>query len=329
MGNAIYPARRRFLRLVGTATMMVATEKLAWAQTYPSRPIRLIVGFAAGGPTDITARLIGQWLSERLGQQCIIENRPGAGSNIAAEAVVNAPADGYTLIIIGATNAINATLYEKLNFNFIRDIASVAGLIRVPLVMEVHPSVPAKSVPEFIAYAKANPGKINMGSGGNGTTLHVSGELFKLMAGLDMVHVPYRGAAPMLVDLMGGQVQVAFDPMPSSIEYIRAGKLRPLAVTTAQRSLTLSDLPTVGDFVPGYEASSWYGVGAPRGTPADIIERLNREINAGLADAKIKARLNDLGGMPLTGSAGAFGQFIADETEKWAKVVKSSGAKPD
>jgi tripartite-type tricarboxylate transporter receptor subunit TctC len=315
--------------LVGTATMMVATEKLAWAQTYPSRPIRLIVGFAAGGPTDITARLIGQWLSERLGQQCIIENRPGAGSNIAAEAVVNAPADGYTLIIIGATNAINATLYEKLNFNFIRDIASVAGLIRVPLVMEVHPSVPAKSVPEFIAYAKANPGKINMGSGGNGTTLHVSGELFKLMAGLDMVHVPYRGAAPMLVDLMGGQVQVAFDPMPSSIEYIRAGKLRPLAVTTAQRSLTLSDLPTVGDFVPGYEASSWYGVGAPRGTPADIIERLNREINAGLADAKIKARLNDLGGMPLTGSAGAFGQFIADETEKWAKVVKSSGAKPD
>jgi tripartite-type tricarboxylate transporter receptor subunit TctC len=315
--------------LAGTATMILAAEKLASAQTYPSRPIRMIVGFAAGGPTDITARLIGQWLSERLGQQCIIENRPGAGSNIAAEAVVNAPADGYTLLILGATNAINATLYEKLNFNFIRDIAPVAGLIRVPLVMEVHPSVPAKSVPEFIAYAKANPGKINMGSGGNGTTLHVSGELFKLMAGLDMVHVPYRGAAPMLVDLMGGQVQVAFDPMPSSIEYIRAGKLRPLAVTTAQRSLTLSDLPTVGDFVPGYEASSWYGVGAPRGTPADIIERLNREINAGLADAKIKARLNDLGGMPLTGSAGAFGQFIADETEKWAKVVKSSGAKPD
>jgi tripartite-type tricarboxylate transporter receptor subunit TctC len=309
--------------------MIVAAEKLAWAQTYPSRPIRLIVGFAAGGPTDITARLIGQWLSERLGQQCVIENRPGAGSNIAAEAVVNAPADGYTLLILGATNAINATLYEKLNFNFIRDIAPVAGLIRVPLVMEVHPSVPAKSVWEFIAYAKANPGKINMGSGGNGTTLHVSGELFKLMAGLDMVHVPYRGAAPMLVDLIGGQVQVAFDPMPSSIEYIRAGKLRPLAVTTAERSLTLSDLPTVGDFVPGYEASSWYGVGAPRGTPADIIERLNREINAGLADAKVKARLNDLGGLPLTGSAAAFGQFIADETEKWAKVVKFSGAKPD
>jgi tripartite-type tricarboxylate transporter receptor subunit TctC len=315
--------------LAGTATIILAAEKLASAQTYPSRPIRMIVGFAAGGPTDITARLIGQWLSERLGQQCIIENRPGAGSNIAAEAVVNAPADGYTLLILGATNAINATLYEKLNFNFIRDIAPVAGLIRVPLVMEVHPSVPAKSVPEFIAYAKANPGKINMGSGGNGTTLHVSGELFKLMAGLDMVHVPYRGAAPMLVDLMGGQVQVAFDPMPSSIEYIRAGKLRPLAVTTAQRSLTLSDLPTVGDFVPGYEASSWYGVGAPRGTPADIIKRLNREINAGLADAKVKARLNDLGGMPLAGSAAAFGQFIADETEKWAKVVKFSGAKPD
>jgi tripartite-type tricarboxylate transporter receptor subunit TctC len=329
MGNATYPARRRFLQLAGTATMMLAAKKLASAQTYPSRPIRMIVGFAAGGPTDITARLIGQWLSERLGQQCIIENRPGAGSNIAAEAVINAPADGHTLLILGATNAINATLYEKLNFNFIRDVAPVAGLIRVPLVMEVHPSVPANSVPEFIAYAKANPGKINMGSGGNGTTLHVSGELFKLMAGLDMVHVPYRGAAPMLVDLIGGQVQVAFDPMPSSIEYIRAGKLRPLAVTTAQRSLTLSDLPTVGDFVPGYEASSWYGVGAPRGAPADIIERLNREINAGLADAKLKARLNDLGGMPLVGSAVAFGQFIADETEKWAKVVKFSGAKPD
>jgi tripartite-type tricarboxylate transporter receptor subunit TctC len=315
--------------LAGSATMVVAAARLARAQTYPSRPLRLIVGFAAGGPTDITARLIGQWLSERLGQQCIIENRPGAGSNIAAEAVINAPPDGYTLLILGATNAINATLYEKLNFNFIRDIAPVAGLIRVALVMEVHPSVPAKTVPEFIAYAKANAGRINMGSGGNGTTLHVSGELFKLMASLDMVHVPYRGAGPMLIDLIGGQVQVAFDPMPSSIEYIRSGKLRPLAVTTAQRSQALPDLPTVGDFVPGYEASSWYGIGAPRGTPTEIIERLNREINAGLADAKIKDRLADLGGMPLTGSAAAFGQFIVDETEKWAKVVKFSGAKPD
>jgi len=321
-------SRRQFVQLVSAAAA-VPLARVARAQTYPNRPLRLIVGFSAGGPTDITARLIGQWLFERLGQQCIIENRPGAGSNIAAEMVVNAPADGYTLLILGATNAINATLYEKLNFNFIRDIAPIAGLVRVPLVMEVHPAVPAKTVPEFIAYAKANPGRINMGSGGNGTTLHVSGELFKLMAGLDMVHVPYRGAGPMLIDLIGGQVQVAFDPMPSSIEYIRAGKLRPLAVTTAERSQVLPDLPTVGDFVAGYEASSWYGIGAPRGTPAEIIERLNREINAGLADPKLKARLADLGAMPLTTTAAAFGQFIVDETEKWAKVVKFSGAKPD
>ena len=324
----MHPARRRFLQLAAAAAT-VSLARFAAAQSYPSRPIRLVVGFAAGGPTDITARLIGQWLSERLGQQCIIENRPGAGSNIAAEAVVNAPPDGYTLLIVGATNAINATLYEKLTFNFIRDIAPVSGLVRVPLVMEVHPSVPAKTVPEFIAYTKANPGRINMGSGGNGTTLHVSGELFKLMAGLDMVHVPYRGAAPMLIDLIGGQVQVAFDPMPSSIEYIRAGKLRPLAVTTAERSQALPHLPSVGDFVAGYEASSWYGIGAPRGTPAEIIERLNGEINAGLADAKLKARLDDIGAMPLMGSAAQFGQFIVDETEKWAKVVKFSGAKPD
>ena len=321
-------SRRQFVQLVSAAAA-VPLARVARAQTYPNRPLRLIVGFSAGGPTDITARLIGQWLFERLGQQCIIENRPGAGSNIAAEMVVNAPADGYTLLILGATNAINATLYEKLNFNFIRDIAPIAGLVRVPLVMEVHPAVPAKTVPEFIAYAKANPGRINMGSGGNGTTLHVSGELFKLMAGLDMVHVPYRGAGPMLIDLIGGQVQVAFDPMPSSIEYIRAGKLRPLAVTTAERSQALPDLPTVGDFVAGYEASSWYGIGAPRGTPAEIIERLNRGINAGLADPKLKARLADLGAMPLTTTAAAFGQFIVDETEKWAKVVKFSGAKPD
>ena len=321
-------SRRQFVQLVSAAAA-VPLARVARAQTYPNRPLRLIVGFSAGGPTDITARLIGQWLFERLGQQCIIENRPGAGSNIAAEMVVNAPADGYTLLILGATNAINATLYEKLNFNCIRDIAPIAGLVRVPLVMEVHPAVPAKTVPEFIAYAKANPGRINMGSGGNGTTLHVSGELFKLMAGLDMVHVPYRGAGPMLIDLIGGQVQVAFDPMPSSIEYIRAGKLRPLAVTTAERSQALPDLPTVGDFVAGYEASSWYGIGAPRGTPAEIIERLNREINAGLADPKLKARLADLGAMPLTTTAAAFGQFIVDETEKWPKVVKFSGAKPD
>ncbi len=289
----------------------------------------MIVGFPAGGPTDITARLIAQWLSERLGQQIVIENRGGAGSNIAVEATIGAPPDGYTLLIVGATNAINATLYEKLNFNFIRDIAPVAGIIRVPLIMEVHPSVPAKTVAEFIAYAKARPGKINMGSGGIGTTLHVSGELFKMMTGVDMLHVPYRGAGPMLTDLLGGQVQMGFDPMPSSIGYVKAGQLRPLAVTTATRSEALPELPTVGDFVPGYEASTWYGVGAPKNTPAEIIERLNKEINAGLADPKLKARLADLGGMMLTGSAAEFGAFIVEETEKWAKVVKFSGAKAE
>jgi tripartite-type tricarboxylate transporter receptor subunit TctC len=289
----------------------------------------LIVGFPAGGPTDITARVMGQWLSERLGQQIVIENRGGAGSNIAVEAMIGAPPDGYTLLIVGATNAINATLYEKLNFNFIRDIAPVAGIIRVPLIMEVHPSVPAKTVAEFIAYAKARPGKINMGSGGIGTTLHVSGELFKMMTGIDMLHVPYRGAGPMLTDLLGGQVQVGFDPMPSSIGYVKAGQLRPLAVTTATRSEALPELPTVGDFVPGYEASTWYGVGAPKTTPAEIIERLNKEVNAGLADPKLKARLTDLGGMMLTGSAAEFGAFIVEETEKWAKVVKFSGAKAE
>jgi tripartite-type tricarboxylate transporter receptor subunit TctC len=289
----------------------------------------LIVGFPAGGPTDITARVMAQWLSERLGQQIVIENRAGAGSNLAVEAAVNAPPDGYTLLLVGATNAINATLYEKLNFNFISDIAPVAGIIRVPLIMEVHPSVPAKTVAEFIAYAKANPGKINMGSGGIGTTLHVSGELFKMMAGVDMLHVPYRGAGPMLTDLLGGQVQVGFDPMPSSIGYVKAGQLRPLAVTTATRSAALPDLPVVGDFVAGYEASTWYGVGAPKSTPADVVDKLNKEINAGLADPKLKARLTDLGGMMLTGSAAEFAAFIAEETEKWAKVVKFSGAKAE
>jgi tripartite-type tricarboxylate transporter receptor subunit TctC len=289
----------------------------------------LIVGFPAGGPTDITARVMAQWLSERLGQQIVIENRAGAGSNLAVEAAVNAPPDGYTLLLVGATNAINATLYEKLNFNFIRDIAPVAGIIRVPLIMEVHPSVPAKTVAEFIAYAKANPGKINMGSGGIGTTLHVSGELFKMMAGVDMLHVPYRGAGPMLTDLLGGQVQVGFDPMPSSIGYVKAGQLRPLAVTTATRSEALPDVPIVADFVPGYEASTWYGVGAPKSTPADIVDRLNKEINAGLADPKLKARLTDLGGIMLTGSAAEFAAFIGEETEKWAKVVKFSGAKAE
>jgi tripartite-type tricarboxylate transporter receptor subunit TctC len=321
-------SRRGFLHLAaGTAAL--ALSRTARAQAYPSRPIRLIVGFPAGGPTDITARVMAQWLSERLGQQIVIENRAGAGSNLAVEAAINAPPDGYTLLLVGATNAINATLYEKLNFNFIRDIAPVAGIIRVPLIMEVHPSVPAKTVAEFIAYAKANPGKINMGSGGIGTTLHVSGELFKMMAGVDMLHVPYRGAGPMLTDLLGGQVQVGFDPMPSSIGYVKAGQLRPLAVTTATRSEALPELPVVGDFVPGYEASTWYGVGAPKSTPADIVDRLNKEINAGLADPKLKARLTDLGGMMLTGLAAEFAAFIAEETEKWAKVVKFSGAKAE
>jgi tripartite-type tricarboxylate transporter receptor subunit TctC len=321
-------SRRQLLHLAAGAAALTGSRR-ARAQAYPSRPIRLIVGFPAGGPTDITARVMGQWLSERLGQQIVIENRGGAGSNIAVEAMIGAPPDGYTLLIVGATNAINATLYEKLNFNFIRDIAPVAGIIRVPLIMEVHPSVPAKTVAEFIAYAKARPGKINMGSGGIGTTLHVSGELFKMMTGVDMLHVPYRGAGPMLTDLLGGQVQVGFDPMPSSIGYVKAGQLRPLAVTTATRSEALPELPTVGDFVPGYEASTWYGVGAPKTTPAEIIERLNKEVNAGLADPKLKARLTDLGGMMLTGSAAEFGAFIVEETEKWAKVVKFSGAKAE
>src|SRR4030095_16832376 len=294
--------RRDFLMTATAFGIAVAPVMPTYAETYPARPVRVIVGFSAGGPTDITARLIAQWLSERLGQQIVIENRDGAGSNIAVEATIGAPPDGYTLLIVGATNAINATLYEKLNFNFIRDIAPVAGIIRVPLIMEVHPSVPAKTVAEFIAYAKARPGKINMGSGGIGTTLHVSGELFKMMTGIDMLHVPYRGAGPMLTDLLGGQVQVAFDPMPSSIGYVKAGQLRPLAVTTATRSEALPELPSVGDEVAGYEASTWYGVGAPKTTPAEIIERLNKEINAGLADPRLKTRLTELGGMMLTGS---------------------------
>jgi tripartite-type tricarboxylate transporter receptor subunit TctC len=320
---------RRQLLYLATGAAALPVSRTARAQVYPSRPIRLIVGFPAGGPTDITARVMAQWLSERLGQQIVIENRAGAGSNIAVEATIGAPPDGYTLLIVGATNAINATLYEKLNFNFIRDIAPVAGIIRVPLIMEVHPSVPVKTVAEFIAYAKANPGKINMGSGGIGTTLHVSGELFKMMTGVDMLHVPYRGAGPMLTDLLGGQVQVGFDPMPSSIGYVKAGQLRPLAVTTATRSEALPELPTVGDFVAGYEASTWYGVGAPKNTPADIVEKLNKEFNAGLANPKLKARLTELGGMMLTGSAAEFGAFIVEETEKWAKVVKFSGAKAE
>jgi tripartite-type tricarboxylate transporter receptor subunit TctC len=291
--------------------------------------VRLIVPFGPGGGTDIVARLIGQWLSERLGQQFVIENRPGAGGNLGTEAVVRAPPDGYTLALIGAPSAINATLYDKLTFNFIRDIAPVAIIVRFPNVMVVNPSVPAKTVPEFIAYAKANPGKINMASSGNGTSVHVAGELFKMMTGINMPHVPYRGAAPAVTDLLGGQVQVMFASMPSSIEYIRAGKLRALAVTTAMRSAALPDIATVADFVPGYEASSVYGIGAPRATPAHVVDKLNREVNAILADPKAKMRLGDLGGTALPGSPADFGKLIADETEKWGKVVKFSGAKPE
>jgi tripartite-type tricarboxylate transporter receptor subunit TctC len=323
------PARRKFLHWAAGALALPAVSRIASAQAYPTRPVRLVVGFPPGGGADIFARLMGQWLSERLGQQFVIENRPGAGSNIATEAVVRAPADGYMLLLITAPNVINATLYEKLNYNFIRDIAPVATIDRVPNVMEVHSSVPAKTVPEFIAYAKANPGKINMASGGNGTSQHVSGELFKMMTGINMVHVPYRGAGPALTDLLGGQVQVMFDTAPGSIEHIRAGKLRPLAVTTATRSQALPDVPTVGDFVPGYEASTFHGVGVPKNTPAEIIDKLNKEINAALVDAGVKARLAELGAEMLAGSPADFGKLIAEETEKWGKVVKFSGAKAE
>jgi tripartite-type tricarboxylate transporter receptor subunit TctC len=301
----------------------------ARALDYPTRPVHLIVGYPAGGTTDILARLVGQYLSERLGQQFIIDNRSGAGNNIGTEAVVGAAPDGYTLLLVNPANAINATLYEKLPFNFIRDIVPVAGIIRVPNVMEVNPAVPAKTVAEFISYTKASPGKVNMASSGNGTSIHVSGELFKMMTGIDMLHVPYRGSAPALTDLMGGQVQVLFDNMPSSIEYLKAGKLRPLAVTTAARSDALPGVPTVAETVPGYEASAWFGLGAPKGTPAEVVDKLNAAVNAGLADPKLKARLADLGGAMLVGPPADFGKLIVEETEKWAKVVKFSGARPD
>jgi tripartite-type tricarboxylate transporter receptor subunit TctC len=321
--------RRKFFHLAAAAAALPAVSRIAFAQAYPSRPVRLIVPTAPGGAFDIMARLIGQWLSERLGQPFVIENRPGAGTNIGTEVVVRAPADGYTLLLAGTPNAINATLYDRLNFNFIRDIAPVAGVFRSPYVMVVNPSVPAKSVSEFIAYAKANPGKINMASGGVGSTHHVYGELFKMMAGVNLVHVPYRGAGPALVDLLGGQVQVMFANMSSSIEYVRAGKLRALAVTTMTRSEALPDIPIMSDFVPGYEASLFLGVGVPKNTPAEIVDKLNKEVNAGLADPKMKARLADLGGTPLVGSPADFAKLIADETEKWGKVVKFVGIKAD
>jgi tripartite-type tricarboxylate transporter receptor subunit TctC len=314
--------------MVGAAAFP-AVLRIANAETYPARPLRLIVGGPPAGPNDLLARLIGQWMSERLGQSFVIENRPGAGGNIGTEAAVRAAPDGYTLLLVNATNAINATLYETLPFDFIRDIAPVAGIIRAPNVMVVNPSFPAKTVAQFIDYAKANPGKVNMASGGNGTPAHVAGELFKMMTGVDMVHVPYRGAAPAQTDLLGGQVQVMFDPIISSIEQIRAGRLRALAVTTAIRADVLPDIPIMADFVPGYEASGWFGVGVPKGTPTEIVDRLNKEINAGLADPAFKARLTELGSMVLPGSPADFGKFIKNESEKWAKVVQFAHIKAE
>jgi len=321
--------RRKFLHLAAGAAALPAMSRMAWAQAYPSRPVRIIVPVGPAGVTDIIARLMGQWLTERLGQSFVIENRPGAGNSIGTEAVVRAPADGYTLLLVGAPNAINASLYDKLSFDFVRDIAPVASIVRVANVLLVNLSVPAKTGPELIAYAKANPGKINMASVGNGSTPHVTGELFKMMAGVDMVHVPYRSAGAALTDLITGQVQVYFATTASSIEHIRAGRLRALAVTSATRSDFLPDVPTVSDFLPGFEASFWGGVGAPRNTPAEVINKLNKEINAGLADPKLQARLAELGGVPLGGSSADFAKLIAEETEKWAKVVKFAGIKPE
>ena len=322
-------ARRQFLRLAAGAATFPVLSSAALAQTYPSRPVRVIVGFAAGGGVDILARLIGQWLSERLGQPFIVENRPGAGSNLGTEAVVKAPPDGYTLLLVNSANAINATLYDNLNFNFIRDIAPVASIMRQPQVMLVNASVPAKSVPEFIAYAKANPGTITIASAGNGAPSQLAGELFKIMTGINVIDVPYRGVAPALTDLLAGRVHAIFTSTISSIEYIRSDKLRALAVTTAVRSEALPDIPTMGDFVPGYEASQWYGVGVPSRTPAEVVEKLNREINTAFADPKMKRRILDLGGIAIAGSPMDFGKFIADETEKLGKVTRAAKIKPE
>ena len=319
--------RRRFLRLALSTAAVPAVPRIARAQTFPARPVHIIVGFPPGGASDIAARILGQWLSERLGQPFVIDNRPGAAGNIGTEAAVRAPADGYTLLLAGAFNPINAALYDKLSFDFIRDIAPVAGVVRTPLVMIVNPNFPAETVPQFIAYAKANPGKVNFASGGVGGPIFVAGELFKMLSGADLVHVPYRGEAPALADLLGGQVQVMFPTLTAAIEHIKAGRMRALAITTTTRSAALPDVPTVGDFLPGYEASAWYGIGAPKLTPPDIVVTLNKEINTALADPKIKARLADLGGTTLGGSSADFGRLIADEAEKWAKVVKFSGAK--
>jgi tripartite-type tricarboxylate transporter receptor subunit TctC len=319
--------RRQFLHIAAGSVALPAVSRVTWAETYPSQPVRVIVGFAAGGPNDILARLIGQWLAKRLGHPFVIENRLGAGSNIATEAAVHAPPDGYTLLLVGSPNAINATLYDRLNFNFIRDIAPVASFMRGALVLVLHPSVPAKTLPEFIAYAKANPGKLSYGSGGVGGITHITAELFKMMTGVEMVHVPYRGVAPALTDLLGGRVQALFANPAQSIPYIGAGRLRAVAITTATRSEALPDIPTVGEFVPGYEASSIFGFGAPKNTPAEIIDKLNKEINAGLADPEIKARVADLDGTVLVGAPADFGKLIADDTEKWGKVIRAANIK--
>jgi tripartite-type tricarboxylate transporter receptor subunit TctC len=321
--------RRDFITLLGGAAALPAVSHIARAQSYPSRPVRMIVPFGPAGTTDIVARLIGQWLSEHLGQQFVVENRPGGAGNIGTEAVVRAPADGYTLLMIDVSPAINATLFDKLNFNFIRDIAPVANIVRVPNVMIVNPAFPAKTVPEFIAHAKANPGKISLASAGIGTPNHVAGELFKMMAGLDLVHVPYRGGGPAIADLLGGQVDVTFAVVTTAIEYIRAGKLRALAVTSATRQEALPDIPTVADFLPNYEASGWFGLFAPKNTPAEIVDKLNREINAALADPKVKARLADLGGTVLPGSPADFARLVVDDKEKWAKVIRAANIKPE
>jgi len=322
-------SRRRFLQLAAGSAALPVLSRTACAQSYPSRPVRIIVGFAAGGAPDILARLFGQWLSDRLGQPFVIENRTGAGGNIATDAVVQSTGDGLTLLLTSMGNAVNVALYDKLNHNFLRDISPVAGISREPLGMEVHPSFPAKTVSEFIAYAKANPGKISYGSAGIGSSLHMAGELFKLMAGVDLVHVPYRGSPPALTDLLGGQLQLMFCPLPPSVDYVRSGRLRALAVTTATRSQALPDIPIIADVVPGYEASAWYGIGAPKGTPTEIVDKLNAEINAGLADPKLSARLTELGSVPFAGSPADFGKFLAAETDKWSKVIRAAGIKAE
>jgi tripartite-type tricarboxylate transporter receptor subunit TctC len=321
--------RRQFLRIAAGAAALPAVSRIALALDYPTRPVHVIVGYPPGSGPDIEGRLIAQWLSERLGQPFVVENRPGAASNIATEAVVHAPADGYMLLLVASANASNATLYDNLSFNFVRDIEPVASIMRAPFVMQVNPSLPTRTFPEFIAYAKANPGKINMASSGNGTLPHICGELLKMMTGINMTHVPYRGGAPAMVDLMSGQVQVGFSVVTETLQYLKAGKLRALAVTTAARSDVLPDIPTISEFVPGYEASAWVGIGAPKNTPTEIIEKLNADINAGLADPKLKARFADLGATVFIGSPADFGKFITDETEKWAKVVKFAGIKPN